>query len=217
MGNWTERFLSMLFPPKCPICKAITKQFDFCEDCKNHFPSALIEETFPLESSRKEMKCMAPLPYQGEYRKVVHRLKFSHKKIYAKTMGYYMAERFMVYPQDWDEICFVPMTKKEQKQRGYNQSELLAVNLSEKLKVPVLPILLKIKETDRQQGLHKVERRQNVQGVFKANASCKEKRILLVDDVVTTGATLKSAAESLYAAGAEVVQGVCFAATPSKK
>jgi ComF family protein len=113
-------------------------------------------------------------------------------------------------------IIPMPLHKQRLRSRGFNQSELLAKALSTKLKLPLLPAALKrTRDTRSQRGLHRDQRWANMQGVFVAQSNLvKGKSILLVDDVRTSGATMKCATEALLDAGATSVAGICIATAP---
>ena len=111
---------------------------------------------------------------------------------------------------------YVPMTEKALKKRGYNQSKLLAEALSLKTEVPVLDCVVKVKETKRQATLKRGERLKNLKEAFRVcdKKAVKDKTIVLVDDVTTTGATAEVIAERLKSAGAKLVYLITVASTP---
>ncbi len=115
-----------------------------------------------------------------------------------------------------DCLVFVPMTKKAERKRGYNQSRLLCESLSKIVKVPVLDCLEKVEETKRQATLTRNERLKNLQKAFKVKdkSKVKDKILVLVDDVSTTGATSQIIAERLKKAGAKKVYLITVASTP---
>lgn len=114
----------------------------------------------------------------------------------------------------FDVVSFVPITKKREGWRGYNQAEILAKAIAEYFGKPLAPTLKKIKETKTQVGLPKKKREQNLKGVFKLAANkpgVEGKRVLLVDDVVTTGTTLNECARVLKSAGARSIWAITVA------
>ena len=112
-----------------------------------------------------------------------------------------------------DLVVDVPMTKTEKKRRGFNQSEILAQRVAQNLNLPFSPKgLVKVKETAPQKVLSAAKRLRNMRGAFRADEKAVGgKRVLLIDDVVTTGATAKCAAEALMKAGAVDVFVLSFA------
>ena len=129
-----------------------------------------------------------------------------------------MAEAFREQKPDFlpDMLVAVPLSKKRLKKRGYNQAELLANAMAKHFSAPVISCLGKRDSHSQQHFLDKAKRRENVKGIycFTGKVPVKEKRILLVDDIVTTGATLDECASVLYRHGAEAV--VCAAAASAE-
>lgn len=151
-------------------------------------------------------------------RNIVHQFKYNKKFRVARAMGALTGSLMKDEAVSCNADCIVPVplfrTKKVQ--RGYNQSEYIARGLSESLGVPVLQSALKrIRNTRTQTGLTLEKRKRNMDGAFKIkNASAiSGKNIILVDDVVTTGATINECAKTLKAAGAGEVFVISFALT----
>ena len=114
--------------------------------------------------------------------------------------------------RDMEGIVPVPISRKRREERGYNQSELIAKTLGDFYGLPVVSGLVKHKHTEAQSSLSREERIRSVQGAFsvKDSSAVKGKRLLLTDDIVTTGATLCACAEALYDAGALEVRALAF-------
>ena len=151
----------------------------------------------------------APFYYEKSIRESIRLLKFNGKDFIAKRLADDMAESVRTdYKNiDFDVICYVPFSKGNKLARKYNPSELLAKHLSEKLGIPLEPLLVKLYENKNQRNLNVIERVGNVFGVFDVadNVDVNEKSILLVDDVKTTGATLSNCAWILKIRGAKSV------------
>jgi len=145
--------------------------------------------------------------YDGVIRKAVHHLKYQNDL----TIGRYLAglQKLVYERTDWEVDLIVPIPISEQKraERGYNQSERLVKPLSEFLNIPFSnDALIRINETSSQVGLNKEERRENVRQAFVAKTNpVKGKKVLVVDDVFTSGATMEAAATELRGAGASKV------------
>lgn len=145
--------------------------------------------------------------YDGVIRKAIHHLKYQNDL----TIGRYLAGLLkLVYQRtDWEVDLVIPIPIGEQKkqERGYNQAERLAKPFSESLKIPFSSdALIRISEISSQVGLNHEERRENVRQAFAARALLvKDQRILLIDDVFTSGATMEAAATELMGAGAKQV------------
>jgi ComF family protein len=156
--------------------------------------------------------------YAGYLRELLHRIKFSRDLPQAVALGRLLAGKFPFAPPgsspEYDCVLPVPLHEKTLRGRGFNQSVLLAGPLAEKLKVPLFRnILAKNATTLPQHGLNRAMRFRNMQGAFSVR-KIPPARILLLDDVLTTGATLRSAALCLLQAGAERVDAVVLARTP---
>lgn len=159
-------------------------------------------------SVRKRRVCenRSPLVYEGETRKIIYSLKFGKKKYLAQTLGALMADEFLKDNMEADIIVYVPMTEAEEKKRGFNQSELLAEEVGKRLNIAVLPALVKIKETKAQKELGGKERAQNLEGAFACVfEQVNNRKILLIDDIFTTGATANECAKVLLKAKAREV------------
>lgn len=187
----------------CTVCGApIKNEAEYCIRCMN------------TESSFK--RNAAPLVYDGEAKNLVHKLKFGRKKYLVEMMTAMMSDKFLEEGLLADVIVFVPMTEKEKKQRGFNQSEMLARRLGERLKIPVDDALKKTSETETQRGLSAEERKKNLEKAFSSLGTVKGMRVLLVDDVFTTGATVNECAKALLAAKAKEVSSLTLCVTEQK-
>lgn len=151
--------------------------------------------------------------YEGLARELVHKLKYNDKREIAFTMAAMMHETLLNRNMEFDYIVSVPISKKRMKKRGYNHSELIGKELSDITGISVINTLERTKDTSSQVLLNVDERWYNVKGAFKHVDDLNDKSILLVDDVITTGATAHYCAEELKAAGAKKVTVVTFART----
>lgn len=182
---------------RCPICGiGMHNEADYCDNCTKY------DKYFDLNRS--------PLVYDGVGSDLIKKLKFGGKKYIAAELAKLMADEYYSENIKADVILFVPMTDKEIKERGYNQSELLACEMSARLGLPVAEKLVKTKDTDRQKKLSAKERRENLKDVFDVvgKEEIKGKNILIIDDVFTTGATVNECARVLKKAGARKVFSV---------
>ena len=163
----------------------------------------------------------APFYYEKSIRKSIGLLKFNGKDFISKRLSDDVAESVKsdFKDIDFDMICYVPFSNGSKLTRKYNPSELLAKHLSKNLKIPLRPVLIKLYENENQRNLNMTERIGNVFGVFDVldNADVKDKTILLVDDVKTTGATLSNCAWILKIRGAKNVYCATVAITAPKK
>ena len=208
--------------PWCEVCEQklqeLKMRWQACDRCGKYMePNRVLlcaecAEEFPAYAWGKAVG-----PYQGLYRRAVHQLKFSGQQILAGAMGQKMVQAIhgdSKY-QRVDLIFPVPLTPMRERERGFHQTNLLAQVIGRSLQVPVsFRNLQRIRETLRQSELSREERIQNVQGAFRV-AKPKElagRQILLVDDVITTGATCKACAQILLEAGAGQVVVLAWAA-----
>ncbi len=154
-------------------------------------------------------------PYEGNLRRVVHALKFEGHDIVAAPAAARLAEtvrRAGIGPVD--AVVPVPSTRRRNRERGYDPAALMGGELAGRLSLPLLPTLRRVGETPPQSSLTAAERLANVAGAFRARPSAVGRSFLLVDDVLTTGATAFAAAEALLAAGALRISVAVLARTP---
>jgi ComF family protein len=148
-------------------------------------------------------------PYRGELRKAVHLLKFSGRRALAFGLGKSVASREACTVVSASEIVVpVPLSRQRLAERGYNQAALIAVGLARGADLPLVPRgLSRARHTQPQAGLSAASRRANLRGAFRATGGLvTRRRVLLIDDVYTTGATVQAAASALLAGGAREVR-----------
>lgn len=188
----------------CEVCGApLSGEGEYCLRCQKQ------ESLF--------VRSRSPLVYEGVAKELIYAMKFSGRKYINDTLAAMMADCFLANKMEADVIVFVPMTAKEERKRGFNQSELLANNLGKRLNLPVLPALLKLKDTPPQKELNREEREKNLDGAFKCIFDeVKKLNVLLVDDVFTTGVTANECTKALLKAKAKSVQVLTAAVTVLK-
>lgn len=223
-----------LFPSVCCACgKVLTPGTELCKHCRRiilHVPAGRYCKGCGCRikhcmcTPQPFLSCIcAPFLYEGKLRKQVQRFKFGNRpdmaRPYAKIAAKYLTD--CNNADGIDLICFIPMTEKAVRKRGYNQAEVFANELSVRLGIPVAPLLIKTNETPRQHTLSAFLRHGNLTGVYDlpadAEEQIKDKTILLTDDITTTGSTLHEAAKTLLIFGAKEVRGLCIARAPSHK
>ncbi len=177
----------------CLCCGApVENEADYCLRC--------------MDTKRAFDKCRSVFVYDGLAKKVLLSFKYGEKKYLKNLLAKLMTDKYLSERFEADVVTFVPMTKKEQRKRGYNQSELLAREIANSLSLECRPSLEKVKESPEQKSLSAKERAENLKGVFScSDAALKGKRVLLIDDVFTTGATANECSGVLLKAGASNV------------
>jgi len=233
LGRWLDPVLDLVFPAVCPVCLDRSDepaQRPFCGPCWRALPIGLgpgcpvcgepfpgLGGALPCDGCRR-----APPPYAfaravAEYRdgmrEAIHGLKFGNRPLLATPLGRLLAEAgtraLPVPPADWAEgLVPVPLHPARLAERGFNQAELLAAPCGTRWRVPVLSrALIRARATLPQTDLDPAARRVNVRDAFRVPrpAAVRDRRLLLVDDVHTTGATAAAAAHALREAGAAAV------------
>ena len=206
----TDALLDFLFPPKCPFCRRVLDAPGICPACEKSLPWT--DEDHGLRSLRGGLLCAAPLWYEDTVREAVRRFKFQNGLSAAGPLGELIAQAAAErLSGGFDAVTWVPVSAKRLRRRGYDQSRLLAENACKRWGVEPEHLLRKVRDNPAQSSLDSAEDRwRNTQGVYEAAGEPAGKRILLIDDVCSTGSTLVSAARTLLAAGAAGV--VCAAA-----
>lgn len=205
----------LLFPPKCVLCRKLLEknETDLCTACRVDSPHCAHDRRkFPFIDDWTSVWY-----YEGKPRESILRFKFSGARHYAPAYGRALAlaleERF---PDGFDVLTWVPTSRLRRLRRGYDQVELLAAAVGTELAAAPQKTLQKQRNNPPQSGIHgRAERRANVLGVYRAvkPEQFAGKRVLLLDDVVTTGATAGECARVLLTAGAQqVILGTLAAA-----
>ena len=229
---------SLVFPDDCRVCGEALREVSrvpvcakclldpqplvaehFCAACRTPFMNA-----FPLDESGRCTLCRLGLTgfdavysygsYEGSLRKLIHLFKFDKVHTLAKPLANFLA---LVLPREerFDAIVPMPLHWRRRWERSFNQSELLAREIGRRWNVPVEKAVRRVKPTAPQAGLTNARRRVNVSGAFEPRKSrgMDGARVLLVDDVMTTGATASACARALKHAGASHVALLVVART----
>lgn len=208
IGTWTD---DLLFPEDvaCLCCEHALGEGDtdgLCAGCRR--------ELARLAQRQEERAAKEPLPdgidalhaafvYEGAARRLVHRLKYESLRAAAAPL----AAQMIFLPSGEEEIIVpVPTDKRRERRRGFNQSSLLAQYMSKELGMQMEPALRRVDTRRPQTGLSADERRKNLSGCMVCSGAVNGKSVLLIDDVVTTGATVSEAARALRQAGARSVR-----------
>ena len=236
LNSLKNLFLDLVFPVRCLGCKAFSDQY-LCDDCEktikfnNEFfcifcnaRSSYRQICLKCLNNHAPDQCLSSVSYkQPAVNLMVSSLKYSFVKDVSKSMGKFLTIYLGILQQrgliDFDpsKICVmpVPLHSRRLRWRSFNQSELLAKEVADYFKIKMYKnILTRVKNNKPQAQIEsKKERQKNIKNCFlcKKSKNIKEKTILLVDDLVTTGSTLNECAKVLKFAGAKTVIGLTFA------
>ena len=209
--------LKTIFPPKCTLCATVLSknETDFCANCRENAPEC--------EKSQFRFSFLAGWTAVWYYKDMVQgsllRYKFRGRRHYALSYGRKLAMKLQDEGTEFDILTFVPIAPLRCASRGYDQVALLSKAVGRELGITPCRTLRKIRNTPPQSGiLDPARRRANVLGAYKAvNAECfRGKRILLLDDIITTGATASECARVLLTAGAKEVYCAALAVSNHK-
>lgn len=204
-----KAFLELLAPPVCPGCDLSSGAFDpsgFCPACApllDKVPAALAPPA----------SVAAVFVYGGPLAEAIRRLKYQARTDLVLPLGRILSQGALPYIDRVDVVMPVPLYSRRLRARGFNQAALLARPVARSLGVPLNVMALdRVRETAEQAGIDRSERALNVKGAFRARKPRSPARVLLIDDVRTTGATLTAASEALLAAGYSRVYALALAA-----
>ena len=185
------------FPARCPFCKNVMGIDEYCcPHCKDKLPSTYIENF-----ARGGYRCVSSFPYDGVYKSAIKGLKFNNKPRRSKQLAMLM-----------ESDTSVPLHRKRQRQRGYNQSQLIGKELSALLNIPYVEVLEKHKDNEIQHTLKAKYRIKNVKNAYGLidRKLVKNKNVLIVDDIITTGCTLGECSKVIRNGGAKCVACCTF-------
>lgn len=221
-----QSLTAFFLPAFCEVCKKpLTLSEDFlCLHCLANMPFLDKKQTELLLPQNDLIKThgitntyiLYAYEKSSKYSRLIFDLKYNNKISNGKKLGLMLGNKIMEENNDIDIIVPTPLHIRRKLKRGYNQSEKIAIGISKKLQCPIdRKSLRRIKYTNTQTKKGKSSRWENMQDVFtcKQTVSLKDKNILLVDDVLTTGATLLNCADALHKAGVKSISIACLAAT----
>ncbi len=230
IGNVFELMFKVLFPDLCLACsmRPKSKTTIFCSHCLTSLP---LTDHFEVKMNTVKMHLAGRVPLhhgaalltfrkEGIVQHILHQLKYKNRPVIGKVMGKMAASKLeqSVLFEKPDIVIPVPIHPNKIKKRGYNQSTVFGHSLGKAIHVPCDDtILIKIIENPSQTGKSRTERVDNVAGGFKVvrTSAILNKHILVVDDVITTGATIEACCNILLDAGAGKISVLCIAAAES--
>ena len=198
----------LLFPPKCVLCKSVLtkEETDLCRSCR--------ESQLEYNGSKIKISFLAQWTglwyYKENVRLSILRYKFYGRRNYAQSYGRLLAMKLL--KEGWDDtdlLTWIPISRQRKRKRGYDQSQLLATAVAKELGMQEVALLRKIRNTKPQSTMGSAaHRRANILGAYEVMdpALVRGKRILLLDDIITTGATASECARTLLTAGAKEVK-----------
>lgn len=212
-----EKILSLFFPNVCGFCNRINKN-SLCKACELSIKKYEINciKNYKNNPEKYFDYLYCALKYENIVREKIIQYKFNENSYLYKTFSKIIIKNEKVYRflKLYDIIVAVPMYKNKKAVRGYNQSELVAREISKKLEIPFEKnILIKLKNTQVQSTLTKIQRMKNIKDAFNItdNESIANKKIILIDDIYTTGNTVNECSKVLKKAGAKEVCVVTIA------
>ena len=211
--NWWTRFLDFISPRACVVCdhRLAPTERSLCSVCLFHLPRTDFHLK-PLDNPMAQLfwklttiqKAAALFYYQphSETAQLIYRLKYNNRPDIGEDMGRVMASEMQLsdFFSDIDILLSVPLSRKRLRQRGYNQSEQLAIGISDVTHLPIVTKALRRKEFHQSQTkLNRWQRQENVDNTFLLvdDSQLKGRHVLLIDDICTTGATLIACANTL--------------------
>ena len=209
--------MHILFPPRCVLCGRLLKkeETDLCKECRIDAP------LYPERKLKLQFldSFTAVWYYEGSVRRSLLRYKFHNARANANAYGRLLAMKLQQeHPEGFDVLTWVPVSPLRRFRRGYDQVELLAKAVGRELGMWPVPLLKKVRHNRPQSGIHgSAQRRANVLGAYRETdrEAISGKKILLLDDILTTGATAGECARVLLTAGAKEVH--CAAVAAARK
>ena len=212
MKLW-EDVLELLYPTRCCFCHRLSgKGKPVCKRCREKYPD--VPRGMQEQKLRDGLLCLSPLYYDGDVRRSLLRYKFENLPGYAEIYGEFLLKCLDENGISCDSITWVPLSRARLRKRGYDQARLLAEGIAKERGCRCEAYLKKIRNNPAQSSSGGYEaRRANAAGVYRAvhEDAFRGKDLLLVDDIVTTGATLMECARMLRKAGAKSVTAVTVA------
>ncbi len=220
----------ILFPPRCPGCDQLVEEEGFCAKCKKEI--TVVTEPVckrcgkQLEESWKEYcydchrkhhfytQGKGVYLYEGPMKLAMYRLKYSNRRCYSRVFTAELMEQYQTWikQKGIQAIIPIPMYKSKERRRGYNQAKVLARELGRQTQIPVEEhLVMRVKNTVAQKNLSDMKRKQNLKNAFKITGNRVQlERVLLIDDIYTTGSTMDAVSQALLQAGVQEIYFICI-------
>jgi competence protein ComFC len=230
-----EAAASLLYPPACTLCGGKTRAGEylceqceakatrivapFCQQCSEPFEGAITSAFTCANCAHRSIyfdAAVAAYRGRGVVRQIIHDFKYGRQAHLRHIVARWLCEALddeRLRGRQFDLIVPVPLHPTRQRERGFNQADLLAKLLSARISIPCKPVLERIRYTTTQTALDRTERMENLHNAFRLrkNTDVRGLRVLLIDDVLTTGSTLSECARVLKRAGATSVHAAMAA------
>jgi len=205
-----REFYDVLMPRRCVFCATRTTRPEglICRGCDADLPRI---ESPPPPSSSPFCFVIAPLAYEFPVDAAIKALKFRRRLYYGPALGQLLCDAATGLPDDVDAVLPVPLHWRRKCLRGFNQARELARPLATHLRVPLVENAIRRRATPPQSGLHARQRVRNLRAAFAVRGAMPYRHVLIVDDVITTGATVRELAKEVLRAGATSVSALAVA------
>lgn len=212
--SFVRRLRFLLFPPCCPLCgNVIPMNRLFCENCEPNVLNAFYEESYWLENG-KPLRAVALWAYEDQARQMLHDYKFRGQIDYREALGAALAELVRAADDSkFDLVTAVPSDKDRVRELGFDHAGELALQAANQLYLPYRAVIFRTRKVAFQHTLSREQRIHNLENVFAVREDLAGLRVLLVDDIITTGTSMRTCAEALVRAGAAEVLAVAVAKT----
>jgi ComF family protein len=200
MSNILNSLLDLVFPPRCEVCRTSSQEI-ICSSCFKQ-----------IKFMKPHLGIYCVSIYDGVLREAIHRFKFKRRKKLAEPLGFLMVQYLSQLPllemEKLDAIVPVPLHRRRLRERGFNQAELLGNIVGKYFGLPLLPAVERTRDTQAQFDLPREKRFNNIAEAFSVArpVEIEGRRIMLIDDIYTTGATITECSRALKAAGAKRIE-----------
>ncbi|MDZ7725492.1 MAG: ComF family protein [candidate division KSB1 bacterium] len=207
----TLPLLDVLYPAFCLICEnPLQNNTLICPQCQHSLDQAVLPrdhlKTNPVSVPEPQFDAaIAALSYTRSVQTLIHNFKYNGYSRLSKIFAGYMTDQIKTNNLQFDSLQPVPLHSGRKRERGFNQAESLCKSLSKQFNVPLLDCLIRHRYTSQQAKYHREKRFQNVKNAFKLKQSVRVNHIALVDDVITTGATVNECSRLLKESGAREI------------
>lgn len=214
LGEWLNKYI---FPPKCIFCRRVMESDGVCERCKASIPYRVPQES--KESIMFVDGVFSCFHYEGDVRNALIRYKFGGLSKYAVDLAEYLEKCINEnLSGKYDIISWIPLSRRRLRKRGYDQARLLAEEVCTRLSTSPVRTLSKCRDSAPQsRQVDAAHRKANILGAYESAADVSGKRIILIDDVLTTGSTASECARILKTSGADKVYVLTVAKTRARK